>query len=55
MSSGCPAPVHRLGASMNMILKQAGWRNVDSFAKYYNKELEQEPDSVGQLLLQNAM
>ena len=44
----------RLGASMNLILCQAGWRNVDSFAKFYNKELDQDPQTVGQLLLRNA-
>ena len=46
---------NRLGASMNLILRQAGWKNADSFAKYYNKELDQDPANVGQVLLQNAL
>ena len=45
----------RLGASLNLIMRQAGWRNAESFGRFYNKELEQEPNIVGQMLLNNAL
>ena len=45
----------RPGASLNLIMKQVGWRNEDPFAQFYNKELEQELNLVDQMLLQNAV
>ena len=44
----------RLGASLNVILRHAGWRNAESFARFYNKDLEREPAQVGNLLLSQA-
>ena len=46
---------NRLGVPINLLMKHAGWRSVDSFAKYYNKSLDQESETVGQSLLQNAV
>ena len=34
----------RLGISVNLIMKQAGWLNADSFAGFYNKDIEQDTD-----------
>ena len=45
----------RLGMSVNLIMKQAGWKAEESFAKYYNKDLEQEPQEVGRALLQSTV
>ena len=41
----------RLGISVNMILKHAGWRKEDSFAKYYDKDIERDTTNVGNELL----
>ena len=45
----------RLGVSVNMIMKQASWRNVNSFARFYNKDVEKDPTPVGESLLINAL
>ena len=45
---------YRLGVPLNLILKRASWKSESSFAKYYNKRLENEEERVGQALLQNA-
>ena len=45
----------RLGISVNLIMKQAGWRNADSFAGFYNKDIEEDTDVVARTLLHNAM
>ena len=44
----------RLGVPLNLIMKRASWRNVESFARYYNKELDNDENEVGQALLRNA-
>ena len=46
---------NRFGVLINLILKQAGWRNVESFVNCYNKALDQEPADVGGALLRNAL
>ena len=45
----------RLGVPLNLIMKRASWRNVESFAKYYNKDLETDEGQVGQALLANVL
>ena len=37
----------RLGVPINLILKQASWRSVTSFANHYDKELEPDVAQVG--------
>ena len=44
----------RMGIPLNLILKQARWRSETSFAKYYNKRLD-EDGSVGRTLLEAAL
>ena len=45
----------RIGAPLNLIMRQARWRSVESFARFYNKPLDQEPETVGHLLLNQAI
>ena len=45
----------RLGVPLNLIMKRASWRNVESFAKYYNKDLQTDENQVGQALMENAV
>ena len=44
-----------LGVSLNMIMKRAGWRNASSFAKFYDKPIEQNPAIFGQTILTEAL
>ena len=44
----------RLGCSLNQIMRQAGWKSVESFSRFYDKDLEQETTTVGNTLLQSA-
>ena len=44
----------RLGVPLNMILKRASWRSADSFARFYNKRLEEEEAEVGLALLRDV-
>ena len=44
----------RCGVPINLILRQAGWRNEGSFAKFYDKSLDQDKTTMGQALLQRA-
>ena len=44
----------RLGLSVNLIMRHAGWRNSESFAKFYDKSLDQEATQVAQTLLHNV-
>ena len=41
----------KLGISVNVILRHAGWKKEDSFAKFYNKRIESEEENVGNALL----
>ena len=41
----------RLGVGVNLILKRAGWKSVNSFAQFYDKDIEQDTAEVGQALL----
>ena len=45
----------RLGVPVNLILRHASWRSADSFAKFYNKKLEENTTEVGQALLRDAV
>ena len=45
----------RLGVSVNLILKHAGWKKEDSFATYYNKDIERDDAQVGNVLLRGAV
>ena len=44
----------RLGLSLNQIMRHAGWKAVESFSRFYNKDLEKETGDVGQALLRSA-
>ena len=41
----------RLGVPLHLILKQASWRCAESFARFYERELDQDPTMVGQGIL----
>ena len=41
----------RLGVPINLILRHASWRSVQSFANHYDKDLEPDPATVGNALL----
>ena len=45
----------RLGVPINIIMKQASWRSVSSFAKFYDKKLEGETAVMQEVLLNNAV
>ena len=45
----------RLGVPLNLIMRQASWRSATSFAKYYDKRLEDDTTQVGHALLLNAL
>ena len=45
----------RLGVPLNLILRQASWRSVQSFAKHYDKDLEPDVAQMGQTLLMGAL
>ena len=44
----------RVGVGINLIMRQAGWRNVNSFARFYDKDIDRDTAGVGNALLQNA-
>ena len=44
----------KLGVPINLILKQAGWKNEFSFARYYDKNIDQDETDMGQTLLRNS-
>ena len=41
----------RVGIPINLILKSAGWKNEHSFARFYDKNLDQDQSEVGPALL----
>ena len=45
----------RLGVPINVIMKQASWRSVQSFAHYYDKRLEDETLDMQETLLNSAL
>ena len=45
----------RLGVPTNLILKNACWKSADTFARFYDKQLDQDATEVGRTLLQNAL
>ena len=45
---------NRLGVPLRLILKQAGWKNQESFARFYNKDIDREQSTMGHRLLQAA-
>ena len=46
---------NKAGVPINLILRSAGWRNEHSFAKYYNKNIDQDHSRVGEELLRSAL
>ena len=44
----------RLGVPLNLIMRQASWRSASSFAKFYDKRLEDDVSQVGHALLSNV-
>ena len=44
----------RLGVGINLIIKHAGWKNAESFANYYDKDIESEDGQPARALLENA-
>ena len=44
----------RLGVPINTIMKQASWRSVQSFAKFYDKRLEDDTMDMQNALLENV-
>ena len=44
----------RLGVPLNLIMKQAAWRNASSFAKFYDKRIDAQPQ-YGEAILQAAV
>ena len=45
----------RLGVPVSLILKQASWKEASSFARFYDKELDNDTTDVAQRLLENAL
>ena len=45
----------RLGVPLNVIMKQASWRSAQSFARFYDKRLDEGQASVGEALLREAI
>ena len=45
----------RLGVGVNLIMKQAGWKSVESFATFYDKEIEVAEGQVAQVLLDSMV
>ena len=45
----------RLGVPINLIMRQASWRSATSFARYYDKRLEDDVTQVGHTLLSNVL
>ena len=39
------------GASINLIMKAAGWTNASMFAKFYKKHTEEKP-TLGQVVME---
>lgn len=44
----------RLGVALNSIMKHAKWRCVQSFAKHYDKDIDQENEEVSATLLRSS-
>ena len=44
----------RAGVPINLIMKQAGWRNEESFARFYDKDIDKDNTQVGLTLLQGV-
>ena len=45
----------RLGVPVSLILRQASWKSAQSFAKYYDKELDRDTAEVASVLLNDAL
>ena len=45
----------QLGIPLNLIMKQAGWKDETSFAHYYNKDIEKDKSDMGPALVAGAM
>ena len=44
----------RLGVPLNLIMRQASWKTASSFARFYDKKLEDDVTEVGRALLANV-
>ena len=44
----------KLGVPINLIMKQAGWKNEQSFAKFYDKTVDQDGTEMSMSLLSNT-
>ena len=44
-----------LGVPLNLIMKQAAWRNASSFANFYDKKIDKQPQQYGEALLHAAV
>ena len=45
----------RLGVPLNLIIKQGSWKSAETFARFYDKRLDEDNTVVGQTLLQDAV
>ena len=45
----------RLGVPVSLILKQASWKEASSFARFYDKDIENYTAQVAQTLLENSV
>ena len=45
----------RLGVPLNLIMKQASWKSVESFVRFYNMRLNEDITEVAYTLLRDAI
>ena len=45
----------RLGVPLNLIMKQAAWRNASLFATFYDKHIEKDLRRFGEAILTEAL
>lgn len=43
----------KLGIDVNVLLKQASWKNADTYAKYYNKTIQKVESTLAHLVLRD--
>ena len=55
MRGASASAAKRLGVPLNLILKQASWKSADSFARFYDKDLDVDPTEVGVALLRDSV
>lgn len=42
-----------LGIDLNLLLRQASWKNADTFGKFYNKTIERADESLAHTIIAN--